>query len=71
MKENILDKLNLYIWAKDKNYRYLYCNEHYAMAAGLDSPGQIVGKSDEELHWRKYADFFRAGEGIDTSKRIS
>lgn len=62
MKEQVLDQLNLYIWAKDKNYRYLYCNENYAMAAGLDSPSQIVGKSDDKLPWRKLADLFRAGD---------
>lgn len=62
MKEQVLDQLNLYIWAKDKNYRYLYCNENYAKAAGLDSPNQIVGKTDDKLPWRKLADFFRAGD---------
>lgn len=62
MTEQLLNQLNLYIWAKDKNYRYLYCNEHYAEAAGLDSPHHIIGKSDDQLPWRKYADFFRAGD---------
>lgn len=62
MKEKILDQLGLYIWAKDKNYRYIYCNENYAMAAGLDSPEKIIGKSDDQLPWRKFADFFRAGD---------
>lgn len=62
MKEQVLDNLNLYIWAKDKNYRYLYCNEHYAMAAGLDSPKQIEGKSDDDMPWSHLADFFRAGD---------
>ena len=59
MKEKILDQLDLYIWAKDKNYRYIYCNENYAMAAGLDSPEKIIGKSDDQLPWRKFADYFR------------
>lgn len=62
MKEKILDQLNLYIWSKDKNFRYIYCNENYAMAAGLDSPKQIIGKSDDQLPWRKYADYFRGGD---------
>lgn len=60
--KNILDQLSIYIWAKDRNYRYIYCNEIYAMAAGLDSPNQIIGKSDDQLPWRKLADFFRAGD---------
>ena len=62
MKEEILSQLNLYIWAKDKSYRYLYCNERYAEAAGLDSPQQIIGKSDDQLPWRKLADYFKAGD---------
>ncbi|MBA3660350.1 MAG: PAS domain-containing protein [Gammaproteobacteria bacterium] len=62
MKDIILDQLNLYIWAKDKNFRYVYCNEHYAMAAGLDSPHQIIGKSDTQLPWRKLAELFKVGD---------
>lgn len=62
IKEQVLDSLNLYIWAKDKNFRYLYCNENYARAAGLDSPGEIIGKSDDQMPWRKQADFFREGD---------
>lgn len=62
MKETILDNLNLYIWAKDINYKYIYCNENYARAAGLDSPEQIVGRSDDAMPWRKQADFFRKGD---------
>jgi len=62
MKEQVLDQLNLYIWAKDKNYKYIYCNEHYAEAAGLDSPSQIIGKSDDVMPWRHLADFFKAGD---------
>jgi DNA-binding CsgD family transcriptional regulator len=58
----ILDQNNLYLWAKDKNYKYLYCNENYARAAGLDSPGQIVGMSDDNMPWRELADFFRQGD---------
>lgn len=62
MKEQLLNQVNLYVWAKDKNYRYLDCNENYAKAAGLDSPQQIIGKTDDQLPWRELADFFRAGD---------
>src|SRR3990167_5552 len=62
MTEEILNQLHLYIWTKDKNYKYLYCNEYFAKAAGLDSPTQIIGKTDEQMPWRKYADFYRAGD---------
>lgn len=62
MKEQILNQLNLFIWAKDTTYKYIYCNEHYAEAAGLDSPNQIVGKSDDQLPWYNLADYFKAGD---------
>lgn len=62
MKEQILNQLNLFLWAKDTKYKYIYCNEHYAEAAGLDSPNQIVGKSDEQLPWRTLSDYFKVGD---------
>jgi hypothetical protein len=62
MKSLILDHLHLCVWAKDKYFRYLYCNEHYARVAGLDSPNQIKGKTDDQMPWHKQADFFRAGD---------
>lgn len=34
-----MKSLNIYIWAKDKNYNYIFCNELFAEAAGLDFPG--------------------------------
>lgn len=34
----------------------------YAEAAGLDSPAQIVGKTDDDMPWRKLADYFKAGD---------
>jgi len=57
-----MKQLNIYVWAKDKNYKYLYCNEHFAKAAGLDSQEQIVGKSDNQLHWKKFADYYQVGD---------
>lgn len=62
MQDLVLDCLNIAVWAKDKNFRYLYCNETYARAAGLDSPDQIKGKNDDEMPWRTLAEHFRAGD---------
>jgi DNA-binding CsgD family transcriptional regulator len=73
MKEIVLEQLNLYVWAKDKNFKYIYCNENYAKAAGLDSPSQIEGKTDDQMPWGKLADFFRAGDYgvLQGTKRIN
>lgn len=62
MIDQIMKQLNIYAWAKDKNYKYLYCNEHFARAAGLDSPNQIVGKSDNQLYWKKFADYYQVDD---------
>ncbi len=60
VKNFIFEHLNLYVWAKDRNFRYTFCNENYARVAGLDSPHQIVNKKDEDLPWRVQADHFRS-----------
>lgn len=44
-----------FVFAKDLNGRFLFCNEDHAEIAGLDSPSQIVGKSDVDLFWKKNA----------------
>jgi hypothetical protein len=62
MLEKVLTDLSLYIFAKDKNLKYLFCNENLAEAAGLDSPSQIIGKTDCDIFWKKHADFYRRGD---------
>jgi DNA-binding CsgD family transcriptional regulator/PAS domain-containing protein len=52
----------VYSWEKDRHFRYVRCNENYARAAGADSPAAMIGKSDDEMPWRDFADFFRAGD---------
>jgi hypothetical protein len=34
----------LFVWEKDKNFKYVNCNEDYARAAGFDSPYAMMGK---------------------------
>src|SRR5689334_20212754 len=59
MINQIMKHLNIYIWAKDKNFKYIFCNEYFAEAAGLDSLEQIIGKSDSQLCWKRFADFYQ------------
>ncbi|PIZ04260.1 MAG: hypothetical protein COY58_05295 [Gammaproteobacteria bacterium CG_4_10_14_0_8_um_filter_38_16] len=47
------------IFAKNKYSQYLFCNEYAAEAAGLDSPKQIIGKTDDDLFWQPYAEYYR------------
>jgi len=52
----------LYMWEKDTHFRYTNCNENYARSAGYDSPRALIGKTDDDMPWRPWADFFRAGD---------
>ena len=55
----VMDNLQECIFWKDVNSVYLGCNHKFAEIAGLDSPEQIVGKTDHDLPWKKEeADFF-------------
>lgn len=57
----VMDSLPEFIFWKNFESVYLGCNRKFAEAAGLDSPEQIVGKTDYELPWTtEEANFFRA-----------
>jgi len=51
-----------FIFAKDKRSRYLLSNENLAEAAGMDSPEQMIGKTDDDLIWRDQAELFKEGD---------
>ena len=49
-----------FIFWKDINSVYLGCNQRFAEAAGMQSPDEIVGKTDFDLAWTEgEADFYR------------
>jgi PAS domain S-box-containing protein len=55
----ILNNIPDFVFWKDRHSVYQGCNQAFARAAGLDSPEQIVGKTDPDLAWKKEeADFF-------------
>lgn len=47
----ILDRIDQYVYLKDRSGIYRYANEPFAAMAGLLSPDHIVGKSDTDLNW--------------------
>jgi len=61
---NVINKLPVSVYWKDMKGRYLGCNEYVAEMAGVTSPDEIIGKTDYELPWCAYADFFKE---IDSS----
>ncbi len=58
------EEKRIFIFAKDKNGKFLFCNENHAEIAELDSPGQIIGKTDYNLFWRKNADHCCHGDRL-------
>lgn len=59
---SVADQLDVSIFAKDLTGKYIYANDTFAKAAGVDSKEQIIGCSDSDLFWRDQADIFRAGD---------
>ncbi|MEX3979658.1 EAL domain-containing protein [Paraburkholderia sp. EG287A] len=59
MLESVIDNIPQRIFWKDAQSRYLGCNMTFARDAGLAYPEQIIGKSDDDLPWRAYADGMR------------
>lgn len=51
--ENIIANIPLYVFWKDKDSRYLGCNQRFASVAGVGRREDVVGKSDYDLAWRR------------------
>jgi len=51
MMRYLINTIPAFVFWKDRELRYLGCNEAFARAAGVTSPGEIVGKSDQDLSW--------------------
>ncbi|MEB3281529.1 MAG: GAF domain-containing protein [Lyngbya sp.] len=49
----VIDNIPQLIFWKDCNSIYLGCNRNFAQVVGLDTPEQIVGKTDYDLPWAK------------------
>jgi PAS domain S-box-containing protein len=58
--DNVLSNVPASIFWKDRNSAYLGVNDRFARDAGLQSPGEVIGKTDYDLAWtREQADFYR------------
>jgi len=61
MLQTVMNTIPQYVFWKDFDSVYLGCNENFALVAGVDSPDNIVGKTDFDLAWRDVeAELFRA-----------
>ncbi len=60
MLQLVLDYIPQYVFWKDRDSVFLGCNRNFALAAGVEFPQNLVGKTDYDLAWKKEeADFYR------------
>lgn len=54
----VINNLPQAIFWKDRNLNYLGCNTQFAHVAGLESPDEVVGKSDHDMPWAEHAHLY-------------
>ncbi len=56
----VMDTLPEAIFWKDRNFKYLGCNQKFAENAGFRAPVEVIGEDDYDLPWKKEeTDWFR------------
>lgn len=60
--KTVIDTAPMRIFWKDRDSRYLGCNPVFARDAGLADADDIVGKTDDQLGWKKQADLYRTDD---------
>ena len=58
----VLNALPVRIYWKDRDSIYLGCNSAFALDAGLQTPAEIIGKSDHEMIWADHAECYQADD---------
>jgi len=51
--QTVIDTFPLIVFWKDRQSVYLGCNQKSAIACGLNSPSEIIGKTDYDMPWAK------------------
>lgn len=57
---NVISNLPGHVYWVDKNNVILGCNLQLALSAGLNSPKEMIGKTNYDLPWKDYADELNA-----------
>ena len=70
MLQSVLDNIPQRVFWKDLNSIYLGCNRAFASDAKLNSPAEIVGKSDLDLGFSEVADLYRADDKLVMEKGL-
>ena len=57
--QRVINILPVRVLWKDKNLRFLGCNEIFAKDAGKNSPEEIIGKDDFQMNWKEQAESYQ------------
>ncbi len=57
--QTIINSVPMRIFWKDKNLRYLGCNQSFARDAGAQTSNDMIGKDDYQLTWKEQAAAYR------------
>jgi two-component system, sensor histidine kinase and response regulator len=60
--QRIINLLPIRVFWKDKDLKYLGCNEIFARDAGKNKPEELIGKDDFAMGWHDQADAYRADD---------
>ena len=60
--DGIFNAIPARVFWKDKNLRYLGCNDAFAHDAGLSGSDEILGKDDFQLVWKDQAKLYRSDD---------
>lgn len=60
--QTIINTAPMSIFFKDRELRYMGCNNAFAKDAGVECPKDLIGKDDYQLAWREQAELYRTDD---------
>jgi len=60
MLQLVMDNIPQKVFWKDRESRYIGCNQSFAEHAGLSEPAEISGKDDSQMPWKSDAEAYQA-----------
>ncbi len=58
----IINTAPMRIFYKNRELRYMGCNENFAKDAGVGCPEDLIGKDDYQLAWKEQAELYRTDD---------
>ena len=59
---SIIEHAPMRVFWKDRESRFVGCNGLFAMDAGMSSVKDVIGKTDYDMGWSEYAEFYRSDD---------